>query len=367
MATKRTLPLVNVAFIALIAIVALTSAASFMWLTEIVRHSVRTARLARELVEGYQRLDLDQMGEPMNTAEAVAARQAALGARSDELAQRVGSTTRHSTKAMVSVAVSSFGTIVAGAALMMLVSRRIGKPLALILEATDRIAEGDLEHRVEYNAGDEMGMLAHSFDRMARCLQRSLDELARQKERLEQRVDEATVELRALSLTDELTGLPNQRHLREAFDAAVRRADETGSPLSLAVLGIDDFRGLNNRFGYDAGNLVLVAFARIIRAAAREVDFVARGSGVQFIILMPGLSAMPRELMERVGANVESIHRLVRHRTGKEVGITVCCGCARFPDEGRSLHALLAQADRHMAARGPALETSAGSVPMTGR
>jgi diguanylate cyclase (GGDEF)-like protein len=349
MKARRTMSLVNVAFMAMIAIAALTSAVSFIWLTEIVRHSVRTATLARELVEGYRRFDLDRLNEATSPEE-LAARHAALGAKSDELAQRLTSTSNHSTRAMASVAVSSFGTIVAGAVLMVLVSRRIARPLAMILEATDRIADGDFGHRVDYQAADEMGMLAQSFDRMARCLQRSLDELVKHKHTLERRVEEATADLRALSFTDDLTELPNLRHLREAFDDAVRRADAADAPLTIAVVGIDDFRAINDRFGYDAGNLVLVAFARCVRAAARGDDFVARGSGVQFVILMPGLREVPRAFIDQVELGIESVQKLVRHRTGRDVGLTAGFGAACYREDGHSLHALLAAADHALAA-----------------
>ena len=363
MKTRRTLPLVNAAFIALIAIVALTSAVSFIRLSELVRHSVRTTGLARELEAEYRRLEFRRFDGEVDPAE-LATRRAALGARSDELARRVAATSRYSTQAMVSVAVTSFGTIIAGAALMVLVSRRIGRPLELMLRATRRIANGHLGHRVDYAAPDEMGLLAQSFDRMAHCLQRSLYELKSQKATLERRVAEATAELRTLSLTDELTELPNLRHLRDAFDETARYADETGTPLTLAVLGIDDFRTLNDRFGYEAGNLVLVAFARIVRGAARDVDFVARGNGVQFIVLMPGLDHLSERFVRQVEGGLASLQKLVRHRTGRDVGITVCFGHSLFPTDGCSLHALLHTADHRMAARRIRAEApSAGATP----
>lgn len=349
MARKQTMPMVNLAFIAMIAIVAITSAVSFIWLTEIVHHSVRTATLARELIAIYGRLGLDRAGQ-RHDPTVMASLRAELAAKSDELAQRVTATSKHSTKAMICVAVSSFGTILAGVSLMVLVSRRIARPLSLMLQATDRIAGGDLGHRVDYDAGDEMGLLARSFDRMARCLQRSLGELVKQKQTLEKRIEESTADLRAMSLTDDLTSLPNLRHLHHAFAQAAERAGRGHTPLTLAVTCIDDFRTFNDRFGYDAGNLVLVAFARIVRAAAHDADTVARGSGVQFLVLMPGMSAIPHAFVRQVEASLESIQKLLRYRTGKHVGITVSLGVAQYPADGQSLDALLAAANKDLGA-----------------
>ena len=336
--------MVTTAFIAMIAIVAFTSAVSFIWLTEIVNHSVRTATLAREMIAIYGRIDLDRTTEPRDPA-VMASLRAELAAKSDELAQRMAATSKHSTKAMISVAVSSFGTILAGASLMMLVSRRIGRPLALMLQATDRIAGGDLDHRVDYDAGDEMGLLARSFDRMARCLQRSLSELVKQKHTLEARIEESTADLRAMSLTDDLTSLPNLRHLHHAFAHAAEHATHKNTPMTLVVTCIDEFRAFNDRFGYDAGNLVLVAFARIVRGSARDTDTVARGSGVQLVTLMPNTATVPDTFARQVGASIESIEKLVGYRTGKHVGIAVSLGVAQYPNDGQSLDALLATAN----------------------
>jgi len=161
-----------------------------------------------------------------------------------------------------------------------------------------------------------------------------------------------------------LSELPNLRDLRDAFDETARYADETGTPLTLVVLGTDDLRTLNDRFGYEAGNLVLVAFARIVRGAARDVDFVARGNGVQFIVLMPGLDHLSERFVRQVEGGLASLQKLVRHRTGRDVGITVCFGHSLFPTDGCSLHALLHTADRRMAARRIRAESpSAGATP----
>jgi len=112
------------------------------------------------------------------------------------------------------------------------------------------------------------------------------------------------------------------------------------------VLGIDDFAHINLRYGYDAGNLVLTAFARIVRAAARDGDAVARGNGVQFLVLMPGLPGLSAGFVDQVEAGIESIQRLIRHRTGHEIRLAVRRSSAAFPADGESLGDLVAAAER---------------------
>jgi len=346
---KRTLPLVNCAFIALIGIAALASGVNFLWLTEIVRQSADTAGLGRSMVEGYRRLERASSGaEPLDSA-ALADHHARLAAMSDGLAQRVAASTSHSIAAMASVAVASFGTILAGIAIMLLVTRRISRPLALLLQANDRLAAGDLTYRVPYAAADEMGALADSFNRMGRCIERSLDEIARQKQTLEARFERCASELRAQSLTDELTDLPNLRHLRTVFEAAAEHARATRSPLTVAVAGIEDFRSINEQFGHEAGNWVLIAFARSLRAAAAPGEFVARYGGALFVLLLPDRTELPGESLHRVEADLTAVETQIRHGTGRDVRLRAMFGSAQYPGDADSLVGLVAAADRQAA------------------
>ncbi|MFW6161415.1 MAG: GGDEF domain-containing protein [Planctomycetota bacterium] len=357
MSTGQTLPLVNAGVIGLLAIVTAAAAASFAWQGRLTRHAARTAALTRQALDRDSRSD---------AGVAKRARYAVLAETHRELAENAEALSHKAMLAMASVAALPVVTAAGSVGLMVLIRRRIARPIRLMLEATERIADGELDHRVDYEASDEMGRLAVSFNRMARCLRRSLNELERQKARLEQRVAEATAELRGLSRTDELTGLPNLRHLRDAFDSLAQRARDAGSPLTLAAVGIENFRSFNDRFGYDAGNLLLVAFARIVRGAAREVDVVARGNGVQFIILMPGLEELPEPLVEQVDASLASLRKLVLHRTGRGVDVTVSFGAARFRSDGDDLDALLEEADRRMAAQWVPGAPAGGGKPTEG-
>jgi diguanylate cyclase (GGDEF)-like protein/PAS domain S-box-containing protein len=138
--------------------------------------------------------------------------------------------------------------------------------------------------------------------------------------------------------TDPLTGLPNRR----AFRAAVQQVLDAGSaPVCLALIDIDHFKRVNDRYGYGAGDEVLQAFAVHAQRHVRAGDTIARIGGEEFAILLPG--------MDQDGA-VEVCDRLRREiaRTGAAtragpVRFTISGGVTRLTPQG--LDAALKRAD----------------------
>lgn len=98
--------------------------------------------------------------------------------------------------------------------------------------------------------------------------------------------------LSAQAATDHLTGLANHRAFHERLTAEVAAAEESGSPLSLILLDLDDFRRVNEGLGHQVGDQVLAEAARRLGRAAAEGELVARIGGEEFAWLMPGVAAM---------------------------------------------------------------------------
>jgi diguanylate cyclase (GGDEF)-like protein len=97
--------------------------------------------------------------------------------------------------------------------------------------------------------------------------------------------------LSVLAATDTLTGLPNRRAFDAALVTACECASESGTPVSLAVLDLDRFKDVNDRYGHRAGDEVLREAARRLAAVARAEDVVARIGGEEFGWILPGLAA----------------------------------------------------------------------------
>ncbi len=126
----------------------------------------------------------------------------------------------------------------------------------------------------------------------------------KQKEEMAQ----ALAQLRQLSIRDSLTGLYNRSHMQSLLEEEVRRQQRTGRPFSIAMLDIDFFKRVNDKFGHAVGDAVLREFAALGRAAfERQTDSLARWGGEEFLLLMPDTTqAQAYATMVRMRALVTS-------------------------------------------------------------
>jgi diguanylate cyclase (GGDEF)-like protein len=112
------------------------------------------------------------------------------------------------------------------------------------------------------------------------------------------------------AMTDPLTGLFNRRYLKERLKEERSRAMRTGQGLAAIMLDIDRFKRVNDRFGHDAGDVVLRELAGVIARVVRVEDIVARYGGEEFCVLVPEIPEADAEgVAERVRAAVAG-HRL---------------------------------------------------------
>lgn len=100
-------------------------------------------------------------------------------------------------------------------------------------------------------------------------------------------LNEELTRVHLLSLTDDLTGLPNRRAFMRRLEDEVGRVQRYGNPLALALLDLDEFKAVNDNFGHATGDEVLRCFAANILSTFRHHDMVARYGGEEFAILLP--------------------------------------------------------------------------------
>lgn len=97
----------------------------------------------------------------------------------------------------------------------------------------------------------------------------------------------AEEEIHLLATTDSLTGIANRREFAKILGSEVERARRYGVPLSLAMYDLDNFKRVNDTCGHDAGDDVLQAVTRLVKANIRAIDVAARWGGEEFMVLMP--------------------------------------------------------------------------------
>jgi diguanylate cyclase (GGDEF)-like protein len=98
---------------------------------------------------------------------------------------------------------------------------------------------------------------------------------------------QADILLEKLSSTDPLTGLANRRVLAERLDAELHRQQRTERPLAVAIVDIDHFKTLNDRFGHVAGDAALKTVAEVLESGLRRTDLAARLGGDEFALVLP--------------------------------------------------------------------------------
>jgi diguanylate cyclase (GGDEF)-like protein len=147
------------------------------------------------------------------------------------------------------------------------------------------------------------------------------------------------------AVTDELTGLFNQRRFQGALEGEVERARRFDQELGLVMLDIDNFKQVNDRYGHQQGDLVLREVARIMREFSREIDSPARYGGEELAVVLPQTDLEGTfNLAERVRMGIEELELPLLEGSGT-MSVTASFGVAVFPDSATEPERLVAAAD----------------------
>ncbi len=168
-------------------------------------------------------------------------------------------------------------------------------------------------------------------------LERSTSEVQRLQFHLEQVRREAS--------TDALTALANRKSFDDAMVHLCEQADETGHPLSFAVIDIDFFKKFNDTWGHQTGDQVIRFVASVIGRIAESPRFAARYGGEEFCIIFPDESAaVVEQVVEAIREEI-STRMLKRRSTNEDLGmITVSVGLAQRTAK-ETIHSLIERAD----------------------
>ncbi len=158
--------------------------------------------------------------------------------------------------------------------------RAVGIEQAPSLEALGDLVRGLLDDTRSMQSSVEA-----SRQGLARSGEAAAD-LEQELFRLEKQLATVSAEM----LTDHLTRTMNRRGLDESFERCVAESRARGTPLSVALIDVDDFKRLNDALGHQAGDEALRHVADLLKGRLRPTDVVARYGGEEFVLLLPGSS-----------------------------------------------------------------------------
>ncbi len=150
--------------------------------------------------------------------------------------------------------------------------------------------------------------------------------------------------VRLLSLTDELTGLPNRRAFMRRLEDEVSRVQRHGAPLSLVIMDLDFFKKINDQRGHAAGDAVLCHYAKGVLSIFRHHDLVARYGGEEFAVLLPNTDQTGvLRALEKVRRRLTDLAAQLNEEGGVLLP-TFSAGVAEY-SSGETAHSFIERAD----------------------
>jgi len=146
---------------------------------------------------------------------------------------------------------------------------------------------------------------------------------------------------------DKLTGLMQRKEFDEYFKQQLAHAMDKSENLTLALLDLDFFKNVNDKFGHPTGDAVLIRVASVLREMAPKTTGIARFGGEEFVLLFPN---MEREqaflLMEQIRSHIEKIKSYGSGKNKVDVPATISGGVAAYPTDGTNVIEVLRKVDQ---------------------
>lgn len=185
----------------------------------------------------------------------------------------------------------------------------IGRPLAAMMSAIQRSKQDGRAYPADVRSSNEFGQLARAFNAMQHTTSGALDRLGH------------------MASHDPLTGLPNRRSLTERLIVLSSDAGAHDALVAFCFIDLDDFKGINDTFGHDAGDKFLVHISERLRSAVEPEDWVARLGGDEFVVIRPEVTdvaaaqAFARRLLDAISEPIRLHDKLVMPRAS--IGLAV--------------------------------------------
>lgn len=227
-----------------------------------------------------------------------------------------------------------------------------------IIVTLERSAEGDFSDSLPTDKRDELGLISEHINDMNRRISVRDHELREAQQTLEQRVTERTHDLQQevearkkaekkmmqLAATDPLTGVLNRRAFDERSAEEIQRAIRYQRPLAVILLDLDHFKEVNDQYGHQCGDRVLVELANLIQPCLRSIDSLCRHGGEEFLILLPETGEDEAHfLAERLRKEIE---KKIMFSDNSTFSITSSFGVASWAQKDKDILPSIHRADK---------------------
>lgn len=294
----------------------------------LVQWSDALVEVSEPIMLGRERIGGVRVGLSRSQADAsTAALQATLAAR-----------LQHALIEQLRYLMIGFGILLLGAGVLgFAVGRGLVRPIRALASAAGRLEQGHYDALgLDSRRGDELGDLVRAFGRMAEAVRRH------------------DQEIRRLAYQDALTGLPNRLMFRELLDELLQPSESGPRPVGLLFIDLDDFKRINDTLGHDAGDEVLLEFARRLlrcaeqatRESSGERSIVARLGGDEFVALLSG-----EDLIQRCARLAHALIAELREpfsSADQSLFLSASIGITRYPEDARTAKQLLKSGDLAM-------------------
>jgi diguanylate cyclase (GGDEF)-like protein len=153
-----------------------------------------------------------------------------------------------------------------------------------------------------------------------------------------------TEALQQQSIRDPLTGLFNRRYLEESLEREISRAERSHKHVGIIMMDVDHFKSFNDKFGHEAGDVVLRELGGFLKKQVRKADIACRYGGEEIMLILPESSLeVCQERAERIRQTVKLLN--LQHQRQKLGGISLSLGVAMYPEHGLTGTAVIEAAD----------------------
>jgi diguanylate cyclase (GGDEF)-like protein len=189
-----------------------------------------------------------------------------------------------------------------------LLTQKLGRNPGIVVAALDRLSNIQQDNKVEWSLIES--------DRLENILERAV--------------------------VDGLTGLYDHDTFLVLLDKEIERAKRHSEKSSLLLLDLDDFKQINDQFGHQKGDEVLVQMAHIMRKSIRAMDYAGRYGGEEFAVILP-----ETDIIEAI-QSAERLRQAVENQFSQNYKLTISIGVACFPEDASEIEGLVKLADEAM-------------------